>query len=194
LDFQQTDSAADVLGSDVYCSGETTVIATPVALKAIDGGTAGTASQSLNQDNPGANEVVGGWEINGDGLAWDAGSWSIPIRVTVGSSWLSAKRVDICQVRGGVSIASLGAWTGTTALTAGTKTFPVTGSEIASPQAGDKVVCILTVFNSSESPEGVTFVSDQVIVSPFTAAEVNRVPMFDGSGCLVIPPPEAVSV
>ena len=196
LNFQQTDANGGFTAG-AFCSGA--ALNAAKSIKACsNGGTAGTTAVQITLDASAADKAAVWWEITvPSGYDWLAGTWTVPLNVTVASSSTNQKldAVYICRVNSaGVSQATIGSATGQAlALNAtGVKSVNVTGSA-QTPAAGDKVVCVLVFDNADTMTRTFSFTPNQVISSPFAPSETfTRIPFREKpfTSPLFLPPRE----
>lgn len=172
IDFRQRDTGAAVIGGgDTYCSSTALAVIAGPYFDAVQGGSAGSGTHTYTHDNPGGTTIVGGWEIAAGAYVCSAGTWNVRVKTVSTSDWLTITDVDICHIRGGVSIATIGHVAAIQSLEfTGTFTFNVTGSAVTL-QAGDYIAILITMQNDDDTnPQSVDFKSDQNITAPLAAS------------------------
>jgi len=170
----QFDDVPDVIGGfEQYCAADA-VCFVPDWRKSAQGASAGTATFTYTQNNPlGALHVVGGWELHVGAYTCPAGTWTVRFNNVTDNIDLTVTDVDICHVRGGVSIASIGhADTALNLEFTGVKTAAVTGIAVTL-QAGDYVAVLLTMQNDNELAQTVDYKSNQNITTPLVSAGMS---------------------
>jgi hypothetical protein len=168
ISFTQTDTAA-VCGAAAYCSGNS--LNTNRSLRqATIGGTPGTTAVSQSIDSGAINLIAVFFEcIVGAGVSWDAGTWTINLNVTTGTSGtMDWTGLDICRLNSScVSQASIAtASPSVSVTTTGVKTVTVSGSA-QSPSAGDKVMVLLS-FSQTGPTRSFSYTPNVTIDSPFS--------------------------
>jgi len=168
VSFTQTDNAS-VCGTAAYCSGNSLDTTTLSLRQATIGGTPGTTAVPQSVTGGATNVIDVFFEcIVGAGVSWDAGTWTINLNVTTGTSGtMNWTGLDICRLNSScVSQASIAtASPSVSVTTTGVKTVTVSGFA-QSPSAGDKVMVLLS-FTQTGPTRSFSYTPNVTIDSPF---------------------------
>lgn len=173
VSYQETDSAVVQCSLAAFCSGLGLNAGATRSKIASAGGVAGSVGASSNTDASASHLVAVQFEIAadvGNGAVWGAGNWTIRLNITAANAFVTWEDCYICRVSNAcVSQATIGSSLNNaiSLSTTGVKSVVISGG-LQSPSTGDLVEIVLSFSNSSGSPQGFTFTSDQLIDSPFT--------------------------
>jgi hypothetical protein len=171
LNFQQTDTAASFGAPQQFCSTAIAGAGGSVALQATQAGSPGSTGRTITFNISGVRRAME-WEIPNSELpagVWKAGTWTVNVHVTAASGSGEFANLSICAISSvNGARATLASKVVNTTFAAGTYAFTATQGSDYTPQAGDKIVIVITGARISGTAT-VTVVSDQIINSPISA-------------------------
>jgi len=170
--YEQVDQAA-IDGSIAACS-DFSVAAAEYNREVEESGTLGSGTNVITANTGSLRRAIHfESETNEPNeTSWPAGDWTVRFNVTTGNTNVDLDGIDICRVNSsGVNQATIfDTFFLAINLSAGVKTFTVSGNADAGAAATDRFYIVLSIFRSAgHGSQSATITNDQQIDTPFAA-------------------------
>lgn len=183
--LQQTDTSSGANTASAACSGASPSISFTEYL-ADPTGSAGSATHTLAtfgniKGNPSDQRIIHFYSPNTfpNLTSWPSGNYVVRLNITTGNAQLQWKATYVCRVNSSfVNQATIGSLTAqTTSLTGtGVVSHTISGSADAGASATDRVYIVCVFHTASGATQNISFKTDQLIDTPFTASVSDPFP------------------